>query len=202
MPEAAGTLADLTNWVRNLIANPQPLAADHFFQSRVTHTPGGVANMDPALAGGFEPDTSPAQAVQASDLPPDVKAQLMKQWGGAGKGFIRVPPGTIDPAKPRSDVMRHEQLHALQQSAGLKKYAPEIAGRVDPSILTMLKTTPTYEKEMQTFGPDQTLADEGTAFDLISLANRAGGSSKDLKSYISGLLGPEQKREFEKLTTR
>lgn len=197
MPDGIGmTLADLTSWVKNLVANPQPVPAEHFFQSRITRTPGVTGGLDPSMAGGFEPSTDPITTVQQSNLPDDVKQKLIQQWTGAGKGFIRVQPST------RSDVMRHEQLHALQQKANLAKYAPEIAARVDPEILSMIKTTPLYEKEMQTFGPERTLADEGTAFDLISLAKRAGGSSQALKSYISGILGaqPEQKRQFEKLT--
>lgn len=197
MPDGIGmTLADLTSWVKNLIANPQAVPAEHFFQTRVTRTPGVTGGLDPSMAGGFEPSTDPITTVQNSNLPDDVKKKLIHQWSGAGKGFIRVQPET------RSDVMRHEQLHALQEKAGLGKYAEEIAARVDPAILTQLKTNPIYEKEMQTFGPDKALADEGTAFDLITFANRAGGSSRPLKEYISGILGaqPKEKRQFEKLT--
>lgn len=198
MPDAAGmTLADLTQWVRGLMANPRPVPAEHFFQSRTTHTPGGFAPMDPAMAGGFDPGVSPAAAVASSDLPPDVKQKLIAQWQRSPRGFITMPAGA---GTPRSDVMRHEELHALQKSAGLEQHAKDIASRVSPDIAGLIRSLPVYQGESKVYGPDVTMADEGSAMDLISMANRAGGPSKELKSYISGLLGPKQQKQLEELT--
>src|SRR5215472_6567863 len=89
------TVPQLTQWVGNLIANPKPVPAESFFQTRVTHTPGGTGELGPGMAGAFNPTIDPVARVKASNLPQEVKDKLIAQWKQLGKGFITAPEAEL-----------------------------------------------------------------------------------------------------------
>jgi hypothetical protein len=169
----------------------------HLFETRVTRTPGGIGSAGAGAAGGFDPKASPAAMVAAQPgLTEEEKAKLAQAWEKKGKGTIVVPQSS---AESRPDVMKHEQIHALQERnrALLNQHLGEITGLVSPSAREMVETYPVYQQEAKTYGFTPTLADEGTAIDLATLPK----GNQALYDLIYGLLGPEDRKQFQKLAT-
>lgn len=192
------SLSSAMSWARNLISPavpPQPA----LFQSRITHTPGAFMPVPGDVAGQYAPTVDPtAMAMAQGNITPQERATLATAWHPQGAGFIMMPPNE----NVLESTWRHEQMHDLQQKANMAQYANEIANRVDPSIVSVLKEDPVYQREMQKFGVIPTIADEGMALDLTTYANRAGGQSKPLLDYIHAKLrsNPKQLRQFQQLT--
>lgn len=186
------------NWLSSkLFPQQQPQTPTGLFQTRITRTPGGFAPIRSDVAGQYAPAVNPVDVVAAQqNLSPAEKATLSQAWAPQGSGFITMPPGNIP-----SDVIRHEQLHDLQQKAGLTAHAADIAPVVSPEITDMLKANPVYQGEAQKLGWPEVIADEGTAMDLINMANRMGGPSEALRGKVMQFVKSKvQQRQFAKLT--
>lgn len=190
------TLPQLLKWVSNLIANPKAVPADSFFQTRITHTPGGVEPLDPSIVGAYNPDVDPIAKVQSSNLPDEIKQKLIDQWKQLGKGYIRAPKSTVT---DRPDVLRHEQIHALEQKSGLGAHQSDIASRVSPIVQRYLANDPVYQQEAKSLGKQKVQADEGLAVDLT---DRSIPVNKALRAYVGGLLGPRERRQLTQLSER
>lgn len=189
-------LASLREQIANIIANPQPVSAENFFQTRITHTPGVVSDIDPEKSGQYEYGTSPLAALMSSGLPTEIKQKLAEQLKGMNKGLIRVPESKAE----RSDVLRHESYHALSDKYNLGKYADQIAAMVnleDPSTVADIKESPLYQREMKYLGVNPTIADEGIAMSQIDRQRQR----PQLHDLISRLIGAKEgKQQYEKLT--
>jgi hypothetical protein len=193
---SVSTLPQLLQWVSNLISNPKPVAADSFFQTRITHTPGGAESLDPSIVGAYDPTADPIAKVKASNLPEDVKSKLIDQWKQLGKGYIRAPQSTL---RGRPDVLRHEQVHALEQKAGLGQHEADIASRISPKVVRYLENEPVYQREAQALGKQKVRAAEGLAVDLTDTSIPVNTA---LQKYVSGILGPRERRQLQQLSTR
>jgi len=182
-----------STWLSGFGSSPQPTG---LFQTRVTRTPGGVAPMDPEKRAVYNDRIDPLQVVAQSNLPPEQKAALMSAWKSQGPGFITAQPDQVQ----NSPVMRHEQIHALQQQAGLNPYANEIAGLVNPGLVDQIRNTPIYQQEFKQYGEAPTIADEGSAFQLTMMPNDS--STPNLQDAIMRHLKTQvQQKQLARLTS-
>lgn len=182
-------------WFGGVGGGQQP--ATGLFQTRTTRTPGVVGDLPADLAGGYQAKVNPLDVLNRTDLTPQQKQTIAQTWAPQGQGFITIAPDMAQ----RSDVLRHEQMHDLAQKSGMLSHAGEISPLVGDDIKTIIKTTPQYEHEMQVFGPENTIADEGTALDLITYANRMGGPSEALRTKVMQFLKNRiQQKQFAQLT--
>lgn len=182
-------------------ANPSQQPSS-FYQTRITHMPGGVVPQD-ALGGAFgqySNTQSPVEAIQASNLSPQDKAKLIAQWQNLGPGFISATPEGVT----RPDVMRHEELHGMQyHSPEFLSHEAQIAGLVNPYIISGLHATPLYQKEMKELGTVPVESMEGSAFDLIpGMTTATHQQSPALRAYMLDLMkkDPVKRKQLERLT--
>ena len=182
-------LQSATNWLGNII-NPMPQPTG-LFQTRVTHTPGGVVPLGPGQAGGYDPSQDPLQAISGAPLSPEEKATLAHMWGGQ-QGFVGLAPGFQN----RSDILRHEQLHALYTLANLAPHAQQIAASIDPGLVQNIHQNPIYTDEIKNLGEVPTTAEEGMAY---SLAVPPGGGTPDPRVYhlVNALLASQPQRQAQ-----
>lgn len=182
-----------STWLSGFQSTPPPVTG--LFQTRVTHTPGGFGQVGAGTAGGYLPNIDPRQVAAAQpNLTPQERTTLAQSMP-AGQGFILMPPGDIRP-----DVIRHEQIHDLMAKSGALQHAGNIAPLVDPRVTDIIKESPVYQQEMKQFGPENVIADEGTAINLINLANMAGGPNDALRTKVMQFLKNKiQQRQFQKL---
>lgn len=202
MPDIAGiTLQDLQQFVGNLFANPKPVPADSFFQTRTTHTPGAVEQPDPARLASFDPSLSPIAKVQASNLPPEIKQKLIDQWKALGKGYIHSfgQPPTSAPTDLGPQAIKHEEVHAIQQDPRYAAHQSDIAGKVSAPVQRYLASDPVYQEESRRLGSEKVRALEGLAVDLTDTSVPA---NKSLRDYVGKLLGPKADRELKQLSAR
>ena len=194
LQSAANMFFTPANWLNRVTSPPPPTS---LFQTRITHTPGGIAPLNADISGAYAPNVDPQQVARLqSQLTPQEQSQLAAAWAPLGKGFITAPQDVVT---GRPDVMRHEQLHDLQQKAGLGQYAPQIAAAVNPDIVDMIKSIPVYQQEIKKFGEAPTIADEGSAIDLINM----GRPNPQLQDTIMQHLKTSiQRKQFQKLTQR
>lgn len=170
------------------------------YQTRITHTPGGVVSDLGDAYATYDPRQSALDMVRNSNLSDADKAKLIAQWQNLGPGFIRATPtGVNDPS-----VMRHEQLHDVQYHSPLNE--SQIAGMVNPFIIQQLHNTPTYQQEMKGMGVTPVEAKEGMAFNLIPMNTwprwQSGDFNPGLRAYLLDQLknDPIRRRQFERLT--
>lgn len=203
MPDIAGmTLTDFGKWFQNLLANPKPVPAESFFQSRITHTPGVMessADMPKGALAFYDSGESPLAMLQASHLTPEQKATIAESWAPQGKGFIHATPEST------AGVLRHESLHDVQnKSPAIQQHLLDIAARVNPQIVSSIERVPAYQREIKNLGYIPTMAREGSAIDLIpGLRNwLPDPPSPQLRDYYMKILAsePARRRQVQQLT--
>lgn len=196
--QSAASMLSPINWINKLTAPPPPTS---LFQTRITHTPGGIVPISGAPLGAFDPTQSPTSVIQSSNLPPDQKAILMSSWQPEGQGFISVSPSnTMNPV-----VLRHEQIHQVQsRMPNLAEHEAKIASMVNPGIIAGMHNSPTYRAEMQAQGQIPVEAKEGTALDLVPglVSGLTDPPTEALRNYYMQLLKDnlQRKKQFAKLT--
>jgi len=174
---------------------------DSLYQTRITHTPGGiVSSLAPTVEGQYAASQDPIEAIQASSLSAADKQKLISLWRPLGPGFISATPSGVN----NPVVMRHEQVHRLQEMPELQSHEADITQRVNPLIIGALHNTPAYQEEMKAWGSDTPVeAREGTAFDLIpGMIKGIHTPTPGLRDYLLDLLKnrPTQRRQLEQLT--